>query len=114
MEMYSRTRRKAVLQWSYLSISQVPADLYGLYAFWCRDNRKCIYVGKAKERPVRMRLREHWNGSHNETLRLWIKAFGDSLDICYASVGANQVDEMERRLIRRLRPEANLVYNPKR
>ena len=55
------------MRWSYNSISQMPRDMVGVYAFWCRDNKKCIYVGKAKMRPIKIRLLEHWRGSHNET-----------------------------------------------
>lgn len=84
---------------------------YGVYAVWCRENGKCIYVGKAKDRPIRERLKEHWRGSHNETLELWIRAFGEKLDLCFAAADKGRIDTLERRLIRALRPEANRQFN---
>ena len=102
------------MRWSYNAISQMPKDVVGVYAFWCRDNRKCIYVGKAERRPIRDRLRDHWNGSHNETLRLWISAFGDTLDVCFMAYNPARIDELEKRLIRLWRPEANISGNPNR
>ena len=86
-------------------------ETVGVYAFWCRTNGKCIYVGKARERPIRERLREHWNRSHNESLRLWLEAFGEILDVCYISVERGKIDALERRLIRMWNPEANVQYN---
>ena len=44
-------RDRAVMQWSHAAISQMPQGTIGVYAFWRRDNGKCIYVGQAKERP---------------------------------------------------------------
>ena len=105
---------RAITRWSYNAISQIPRDLVGVYAFWCRDNRKCIYVGKAERRPIRDRLRDHWNGSHNETLRLWISEFGDTLDVCFMSYDPARIDKLERRLIRLWHPEANVSGNPNR
>ena len=102
---------KSLIAWSHLNIGQVPADLRGVYIFWCRDNGKCIYVGQAKTRPIRRRLKDHWDGSHNETLKLWIRTFGESLDVCYARVPANKIDKFEKKLIERLRPETNDTYN---
>ena len=82
----------------------------GVYVFWCRENNKCVYVGKASERPIQARLREHWRRSHNETLRLWIQAFGDYLDICYVPVEHGRITRLERRLIRLWNPEANVQH----
>ena len=100
-----------VMQWSYTAISHMPKSIYGVYAFWCRDIVKCIYVGQAKERPIQTRLSEHWRGSHNETLILWIKAFGNSLEIHYVSAERESIDALERNLIRALNPEANKQHN---
>ena len=102
---------KVVAKWSYATISRIPRAIIGVYAFWRRDNGKCIYVGKAKDRPIRDRLGDHWRGSHNETLRLWIQAFGDNLDVCYTPTVRDKIDTYERRLIKAWKPEANKQYN---
>lgn len=82
--------------------------MVGLYGFWCRKNGRCIYIGKAKEQPIRERLLQHWKGSHNETLNLWIEAFGNYLDICYLPISRqNIIDKMETELIRKWNPEAD-------
>ena len=112
--MTQLTSDKTLIRWSHLNITQVPIDIHGIYIFWCRDNGKCIYVGKAKQRPVRVRLKEHWNGADNATLNLWIKTFGANLDVCYARVPTNKIDKFEIKLIRRLRPEANDLHNDRR
>lgn len=106
-----RRRFRSVIQWAHIALSQVPSDGYGVYAFWCRDTGKCIYVGKAKDRPIRDRLRDHWRGSHNLILSLWIQVFGDNLDVCYKSADASKIDVLERRLIRAWSPEANIQHN---
>ena len=98
------------MQWSHAAISQMPQGTIGVYAFWRRDNGKCIYVGQAKERPIRKRLLEHWRGSHNEALKLWIRVFGRDLDVCYLSVQRDRIDDLERRLIRALKPETNIQH----
>ena len=102
---------KAAVKWSHATISQMPRGIIGVYAFWCRDNGKCIYVGQAKDRPIRERLREHWRSSHNEILKLWIQAFGENLDVCYAATERNKIDTLERRLIKAWKPEANKQHN---
>ena len=96
--------------WSYSAIATVPRDMIGVYAFRFRKTGKYVYVGKAEDRPLKKRLHDHWRKSHNETLQLWIKVFGDQLDICYASVALeqrNRIGTLERRLIRLWSPEAN-------
>lgn len=103
--------KKALAEWSYLNIDRVPKSILGVYAFWCRDNAKCIYVGKAKSHPIKNRLKEHWRGSHNEILKLWIRAFGYNLDVCYMSAEKRKIDVLERRLIKAWKPEANKQHN---
>lgn len=97
--------------WSYPAISRIPEAVRGVYAFWCRSNGKCIYVGKAEDQPIKDRLKAHWRRSHNRTLRLWIEAFGEHLDICFTPVSSGQIERFERRLIRLWRPEANIQHN---
>lgn len=95
--------------WSYPTIVNAP-NVVGVYAFWHRRNGKCVYVGMASDQPIRDRLRQHWRRSHNEILRLWIRAYGAHLDICYAQVEQNKIRALERRLIHLWSPEANVQH----
>lgn len=92
-----------------INIDAMDPNLHGLYGFWCRTTGKCIYVGKAEKRPIRTRLLEEWRDSHNKTLRRWISAFGDYLEVCYLPVARrDRIDRMETMLIRAWSPEANI------
>ena len=102
--------RHRTMAWSHRTLAAVPKGLVGVYAFWCRQTGKCVYVGKASERPIRDRLHDHWSGSHNKTLRLWIQEFGDQLDLCFAHVQRDKVALFERRLIHLWNPEANVQH----
>ena len=100
-------RLKKVFKFSYSGITKIPKGVSGVYAFWCRDNSKCVYVGMAKEQPIRTRILQHWRGSHNEKLNMWMREFGNHLDVCYMSVQSNRIARLENRLIRMWKPEAN-------
>ena len=99
------------MRWSHMAITQMPKCIIGVYAFWRHDNGKCIYVGKGKDDPIRERLLAHWRGSHNEELKHWIRAFGAHLDVCYMAVQYDRIDDLERRLIKALKPETNIQHN---
>ena len=107
--MTSRGRHEASA-WSYGSLARVPRKTIGIYAFWFRHTGRCIYVGQTSEQTIKARLRQHWQGSHSGRLRLWMDAYGEYLDICYASVARNRIRTVERRLIRLWKPEANVQH----
>ena len=98
------------MAWSYRALEVAPDDAKGVYAFWCRENGKCVYVGKAYDQSIGKRLRQHWRGSHNRTLGLWLAAFGAEVDLCYAPMPRERVGTLERRLIRLWNPEANVHH----
>lgn len=100
----------ATRPWSYSTITGIPDRVVGVYALWQRRSQKCVYVGRASDQPIKDRLHRHWSGSHNETLRLWIQAYGAHLDLCYAEVERNRIEVLERRLIRMWNPEANVQH----
>ena len=104
-----KSRPRSTLPWSY-GMANLPEKAVGVYAFWYRGSGKCVYVGRASDQPIRNRLQQHWRKSHNETLRLWIQAYGSHLDICYAQVEQNRIKALERRLIRLWNPEANVHH----
>lgn len=101
---------RSLQPWSYPTITEIPGELAGVYAFWYRRSGRCVYVGMTSDQPIKKRLRQHWNGSHNETLRLWIQGYGPHLDICYAGVDRGTIEALERRLIRLWNPEANVQH----
>ncbi len=102
------------LNWSYGLFGEIPDAARGVYAFWCRDNGRCVYVGQAKDQPIKRRLHDHWKGSHNETLQNWIRSFGKQLDVCFVCPEPEKIDRLERRLIKLWKPEANEQHNPNR
>lgn len=90
----------------YNSISRVPRIEHAVYLFWSMSRECFVYVGKT-DRTLRQRLREHWRNCDNPTLRAWIRIEPDDLIVCYISCPAPLVLKLERRLIRRLDPNAN-------
>lgn len=98
------------MPWSYQNITDLQDTICGIYSFWCRHNRRCIYIGQAVN--IGKRLKDHWRGSHNATLWKWIKAFGRHLDVYYAEVSETSLNAEERRLIEKYHPEANDTFNP--
>lgn len=105
-----KSRHRETFPWSYGILTNLPEETVGVYAFWDRRSGKCVYVGMAAGQPIKNRLLQHWKGSHNETLRLWIQAYGSYLDICYAPIERGRIEVLERRLIRRWKPEANVQH----
>lgn len=112
MRKPNKPRRKTPLGPHY--IDHIPSNITGVYAFWCRTNGKCIYVGKAEKQPIKARLMQEWSKSHNSKLRLWIRAFGKFLDICYLPVKESKIDRVESRLIKMWRPETNIRKQPRK
>jgi len=109
MTKMKKPRNKMPLR--FHNIDHMPSNITGVYAFWCRVTGKCIYVGKAKERPIQKRLKEHWRGSDIRNLQLWIQAFGQFLDICYLPVKYEKINQVEVRLIKMWHPEINVIHN---
>ncbi len=79
-----KSRHRATLPWSYGILTKLPKKAVGVYAFWHRRSGKCVYVGMASAQPIKNRLRQHWNGSHNEALRLWMQAYQPVAEVCLA------------------------------
>lgn len=102
---------KKRVKFSWGNIMSIPENYYGIYVFWFRKKNKFIYVGQAKKQPIRERLKQHWrHETGNYTLSLWIKGFGDSLEICYLPAKGDKIDRWERRLIRHFNPETNTKH----
>ena len=109
-EIYEAARRRnkyVIVRWSYSAVERLPADETGVYAFWCRDTEKCIYVGRTKNRGLRERVCDHWTLRTNDILGLWIREFGESLSLCFHTCTPRRSEKLERRLIQKWQPEAN-------
>lgn len=92
----------------YGNIGEIPDDVIGIYSFWCRG--RCLYVGKAEDQSIRVRVGQEYHDSHNDNLKLWIKLFPQYLEICYLTVPYDKihdVDRLETKLIRLWNPETN-------
>jgi hypothetical protein len=89
-------------------IHRYAPDLPGVYTFWF--GRYCVYVGQSKKQSIRKRLIDHWQGSHNPALSIWIKAKKDSLTVSWLPVERVAViPVIEKRCIQRLQPLTNVL-----
>ena len=103
--MTEQFQRSMPLPFSYNTLQRMPTDC-GVYVFWSKSRSKAIYVGETS-RQIRKRLLEHFQQSHNSTLRTWIRRWQQDLHVCYVLVSEKHARKLERRLIRLLDPQAN-------
>ena len=108
-----KPKRHEALAWTHATLAAIPRDIIGVYAFWFRSTGKCIYVGESTKQTIKMRLHQHWRGSHSAKLQLWMQAYGEDLNVCYAPVARNRIKKLEQRLIERWIPEANDRHKPR-
>lgn len=91
---------------NWRNISRLPHDQYGVYAIWSKSI--CIYVGQAKRQCVKDRLLQHYAGSHNSYLSLWIS----SSHVLWFSVeflkNSAAIDAKERINIKNFAPLTNI------
>lgn len=107
MEFQNMKKKRSTMPFRLHNINSIPDNTVGIYGFWYRINGKCVYVGKAKNQPIKKRLKQHWE-KPNKKLQLWISVYGRFLDICYLPVECKKnIDKMEKRLIRAWHPEIN-------
>ena len=97
-------------------IQALPPDVVGVYILFY--NLDFVYVGKSESNQgVRQRLMNHFDGSSNKKLRIWLDALDGDIKFTYISCQADEVDDLERSLIHYLQPIANEVmyssYRPK-
>ena len=104
--MVKMFQRSEPFHFNHNALLRIPSIRHAVYVFWSVSKSKAVYIGKTN-REVGQRLREHRRRSQNVTLRAWIACAPDDLMVCYASVPETLVLKLERRLIRRLDPEAN-------
>ena len=102
---FSASLRQQGKGFTFQSIMSVPRTLIGVYVFYYGSI--FIYVGKAAERPIQKRLEEHYNGSHNERLAVWIRALDGNVMFSYVSCEWARIDDLERSMIHHLQPTTN-------
>ena len=77
----------------------------GLYAFWL-DTGACLYVGQSKD--IKQRIYQHRHRETNGTLERYFHAFSRQIQVSYTELqDDNNVNELERKAIRALRPHTN-------
>lgn len=98
----------------YGGIYAIPDRIMGVYGFWYQKTGECLYVGRSLS--IKRRLRQHRNNCTNPILRTWLEGAPESVEICILEVkgGKMRINKVERRLIKKWRPEANVVYNRKK
>ena len=89
-------------------ILDLPADAIGVYCFW--HGNRSIYVGKTDKQTLKTRLKQHYDGSHNDKLSNWISAEGAELKFSYVICSnSDEVNNLEKKDIHRLQPITNVI-----
>ena len=92
-------------RWTYAVVNTAPTK-GGIYIFWTKDKRKCLYVGKA-DVSIKDRMRGHWHQEHNEYLEIYFKS-SVKIFVQYEIIDdVGSVHQIEKETIRRLRPVCN-------
>lgn len=102
---FSTDLRRHGKRFTFQNIMSVPRTLVGVYVF--HYGPLFIYVGKAGDRSIQKRLGEHYNGSHNPKLAIWIRALDGDIMFSYVPCDREVIDDLERSMIQHLQPEAN-------
>jgi hypothetical protein len=85
----------------------------GVYGFWFGGY--CIYIGKTESQSLQKRLTDHWNGSHNYNLNLWINAKRDKLHVAFIEIAnCSEISRYETYYIKFFQPLTNKIkFNKK-
>ncbi len=92
------------------ALNRSVPDKIGVYGFWFRDY--CVYIGMTETQSLHTRLLNHWEGTHNKVLRLWISAKRDNLVVAFLTADdPHQAACYERYFIHIFHPLTNkLLY----
>jgi hypothetical protein len=100
--------KSIAFKFKFQKIESVPRGSFGVYIFIHR--KSYLYVGKsAGEEGVKERLLNHYNGTHNEILKKYIQALNGTIRVAYITCDEEDVDDLERSLIRHFQPNANKI-----
>ena len=100
---FSAELRRLGRSFTLQSILSVPENV-GVYVLYYGPS--FVYVGKTG--GLRSRLTQHYNGSHNERLAVWLSALDGEVKVTYLRCSEEEVDDLERSLIKYLQPIANI------
>ena len=103
-DRFSTRLRQDGRRFTLQNILSIPTGRSGVYVLYY--GAFFVYVGKAG--GVRNRLTQHYNGSHNRKLAIWISALDGNINFTYLACGEEYLDDMERSLIIYLQPVANI------
>lgn len=100
---FSTKLRRLGRSFTLQNILSVPQEV-GVYVLYY--GLSFVYVGKAS--GLRTRLTQHYNGSHNAKLAVWLSALDGEVRVAYLCCSEQEVDDLERSLIKYLQPVANI------
>ena len=94
-----------LLRFSLAEIERIPESTHGVYAFWHEDSGTCVYIGRAEDLPLKERLKQHWRGSRDGELSLWLDAVGDRMSVRYIpAAGRDKIAQIQQELVRLWKP----------
>ena len=94
-------------KFNWLNINKLNDEDFGVYSIWSRN--LCIYVGKAEKQCLKKRLLQHYKGSHNAYLDMWINSSHTLWFSCIVMHNINAIDACERDKIVSLAPLTNIT-----
>ena len=95
---------------SNVNIARWAPDSPGIYRIFI--GKICLYVGSAKDQTLKERLKQHWRGSHNRRLGMWINNYGKSLTIEFCVIDEQKlssIKEIEQSQIDKFSPMLNVI-----
>jgi excinuclease UvrABC nuclease subunit len=93
-------------RFNWHNISKVSDDEYGIYSIWSKN--VCLYVGKAEKQSLRKRLLQHYSGSHNDKLTLWLNSSHEKWFSVEIVKNTMMIDVKERQSIKWYAPISNV------
>ena len=85
------------------NIFSIPFSITGVYILF--HSRTIVYVGQSQD--IRSRMRQHYDGSHNKAVRIWIDALDGDIEFAYFHCVNVDIDDAEKSMIKFLQPFAN-------
>jgi excinuclease UvrABC nuclease subunit len=104
------SRNRDGIGFSYVNIMRWAPEAPGIYRFFF--GKICLYVGSARDQTLKDRLKQHWRGSHNHRLGIWIKNHGKTITVEFCVVDVRDLErikELEQSQIQKFSPMLNLI-----
>ena len=100
---FSKELRNKGRRFTLQNILAIPKKTIGVYIFYY--NHDFVYVGQST--GVQERLTQHYSGSHNQKLSLWVEALDGDIQFTYLRCEDTEIDDLEKSLILFLQPITN-------